>query len=121
MPILLILLAMGHATADEDALCNIGTVEVSPIDERRKVGAEGCMAAYYTLCEELVEKGQETCNNICQRFRKRGSLQPFALQECTAERIETSIDAFDPVRHCRTEAKDRIVRCTMDYECSCEP
>jgi len=120
LSVLLALFGALSARAEEEARCNIDEIDIPAINDRQKVGAEGCKTAYYSLCEELVEQAQENCNNICLRFRKRGSLQPFELKECIAERIETTIDAFDEVRHCKIEAEDKITACTLDYECSCK-
>lgn len=117
---LLTLLGAFPAGAEEPARCNIDGIDIPAVSDRQKVGAEGCKTAYYALCEELVEQAQENCNNICQRFRKRRALQPFELKECIAEPIDTTIDAFDEVRHCKIEAEDKIASCTLDYDCSCK-
>lgn len=120
LSVVLALLGAFSAGAQDAARCNIDEIDMPVVSDQQKVGAESCKTAYYALCEELVEQAQENCSSICQRFRRRGSLQPFELKECAAERIETAIDAFDKARHCKIEAEDKITTCTLDYACSCK-
>ena len=124
LSVLLSLSVISSGLADGDEappVCTINKVTVPDISEEEKVGAAGCEATYYGLCERLVVQAQDRCDRICQTFGQRNSLEALAFRECDADEIGTSIAAFDEALHCRIEGEENFTSCALASSCKCLP
>lgn len=108
-------------------VCRIETINSPAIMKTDTVQqASLCEQKYYQLCDLAFTDAQNSCNNACRNFEKRGLSNPtdpaFVGPRCEANPITTSIPLYNQTSNCRETAPNTItVNCTLTYTCTCDP